>query len=186
MKSSLKNNHQSDGFTLIELMVVISIIALMSTVALSALSSSKVNARNTKRLQIVRQYANALELYRNDNTTYPVYGDGGVLLTSRLCLGEASTNACQASTHNGNAALNTELRAYIPGPPASIDKVMFGTFDFHGITYSICPAGGCTCPLGSGCPVTAYQLEWYMEGDVKNCAGGTKWSGGVVTRCTYP
>ncbi len=65
-------NKTQKGFTLIELLVVIAIIGLLASVVLLALGSARVKARDARRVADVRQLASALELYFNDNSTYPV------------------------------------------------------------------------------------------------------------------
>ena len=60
------------GFTLIELLVVIAIIGLLSTLAVVALGNAREKARDSKRLSDVKQIQLALELYFNDNSTFPV------------------------------------------------------------------------------------------------------------------
>lgn len=59
------------GFTLIELLVVIGIIGVLSSIVLVSVDDARKKARDTKRLQEVRQIMNALELYRADNGHYP-------------------------------------------------------------------------------------------------------------------
>ena len=66
-----KDNHKK-GFTLVELLVVIAIIALLSTMAVVALSSAREKARNVKRVADVKQIVTSLELYNNDANGYPV------------------------------------------------------------------------------------------------------------------
>ena len=58
---------EARGFTLIELMVVITIIGLMASVVLAALGSSRATARDTQRVQMVKELQKALELFRNAN-----------------------------------------------------------------------------------------------------------------------
>lgn len=60
------------GFTLIELMVVITIIGLIASTVLAALSSARAKARDATRVQTVKELQKALELYRNvNNGNYP-------------------------------------------------------------------------------------------------------------------
>ena len=61
------------GFTLVELLVVISIISTLVTMAVVSFRSSQFRARDVQRKSDLRQYQNALELYANDNGgLYPV------------------------------------------------------------------------------------------------------------------
>lgn len=59
------------GFTLIELLVVIAIIGLLSSVVMASLNTSRIKARDSKRIQDLRQLQTALVLYYDDNTSYP-------------------------------------------------------------------------------------------------------------------
>ena len=59
------------GFTLIELLVVIAIIGLLATLSVVSYSSSTKKARDAKRKHNLVQIQKALELYYNDNNTYP-------------------------------------------------------------------------------------------------------------------
>jgi type II secretion system protein G len=59
------------GFTLLELLVVISIIGLLSSVVLASVNSARENARDTKRISDLREVRTALEMYYTDNGFYP-------------------------------------------------------------------------------------------------------------------
>lgn len=59
------------GFTLVELLVVISIISLLSSVVFASVNSARARARDAKRIADLRQMATALELYFDANGAYP-------------------------------------------------------------------------------------------------------------------
>src|SRR3989344_4520400 len=66
-----ENMIKRKGFTLIELLVVIGIIALLSTLAVVALNNARLKARDAKRVADIKQTQTALELYYQENTSYP-------------------------------------------------------------------------------------------------------------------
>lgn len=59
------------GFTLVELIVTIAIIAVLTTIAVVSFNSSRAKARDVARVSSVNQVMAALQLYRNDNKQYP-------------------------------------------------------------------------------------------------------------------
>lgn len=92
------------GFTLIELMVVITIIGLLATTVLASMQNSRVAARDAQRVQEARQLVTALELYRNQNGRYPC--SGGSLLCAAGSVGGAAevTLKNTTGTYAGMAA----------------------------------------------------------------------------------
>jgi len=63
------------GFSLIELLVVIFIIATLTGLLLPNLMSARQRARDTRRKQDLEAIKNSLRLYYNDNQGYPDAGD---------------------------------------------------------------------------------------------------------------
>ena len=63
------------GFTLIELLVVVAIIGLLSTLSIVALNTARAKARDARRVSDIKQIQTALELYYNDNASYPTTTD---------------------------------------------------------------------------------------------------------------
>lgn len=55
------------GFTLVELLVVISIIGLLATISFVSFNNARVKARDAKRLADIRQIQTALEMYFSSN-----------------------------------------------------------------------------------------------------------------------
>jgi prepilin-type N-terminal cleavage/methylation domain-containing protein len=63
------------GFTLIELMVVIAIIGVLSSIVVGSINNSRAKARDASRITALRQIYNALELYASDHSgAYPSTG----------------------------------------------------------------------------------------------------------------
>lgn len=67
---------KAKGFTLVELLVVISIIAILSVVGITIFSSVQKSARDTRRKADLRAIAGALEIYKNNTGTYPLAATG--------------------------------------------------------------------------------------------------------------
>jgi prepilin-type N-terminal cleavage/methylation domain-containing protein len=60
------------GFTLLELLIVISIIGILVTVAAASYSSAQKKARNSRRMSDMQAIQNAAEQYYSDNVSqYP-------------------------------------------------------------------------------------------------------------------
>lgn len=81
--TKLKKLDLSKGFTLVELLVVISIIGVLSSLVLLQLGTARAKARDAKRIADVNQLRAAIELFLDDNSgTYPLTltsGAGGTL-----------------------------------------------------------------------------------------------------------
>lgn len=66
----MKNNLRH-GFTLIELIVVVSIIAILAATTTFSYRASLVTSRDARRKSDLEQIRAAIELYRSNNNTYP-------------------------------------------------------------------------------------------------------------------
>ena len=75
MHNLLKKRQQ--GFTLIELIIVMVIIAILVLLLLPNLSNGPKRARDSQRKSDFRSVQSALEQYFSDNNSYPPDGGGG-------------------------------------------------------------------------------------------------------------
>jgi prepilin-type N-terminal cleavage/methylation domain-containing protein len=148
-------SQKRSGFTLIEVMVVITIIGLLASVVLSAMTTARAKARDTTRVQSVKELQKALELYRNANggnypcaTTMPACAFGG---------GPVNTNGT-AST----PVFNTAIVSYLTLP---LEATVFSSTPTWGsILYR---TGGVTAaPIRD-----SYTILLRRESDVVNSAG---------------
>ncbi len=71
------NKKTLNGFTLMEMIVVIAIIATILTISFVSFNDARQKARNSKRLSDITQIQNTLSLYLRDEGTYPESLDFG-------------------------------------------------------------------------------------------------------------
>lgn len=70
------------GFTMIELLVVTTIIIVLSTIGLISFRQTGMNARNGKRKADLENIRSSLVLYRTDNGSYPATTSFDTMLTT--------------------------------------------------------------------------------------------------------
>lgn len=103
---NIKRNSQR-GFTLVELLVVIAIIGILATLLLLQLGVARQRARDAKRIADINQVRTALELYFDDNGSYPIaanYAALSVLAPKYLTL--LPTDPLNTTTYHYNYAHN--------------------------------------------------------------------------------
>ena len=127
----MKNNKK--GFTIIELLVVISIIGLLSTISVIALNGARQKSRDAKRVGDMKQLQTSLELYFNDNSRYPA-------ATGTLVLGAGNALVlCDAGfvADVANCPLNKVYMSLVPANPTPSGSDYSYTTDAQGTTYSV-------------------------------------------------
>jgi general secretion pathway protein G len=135
------------GFTIVELLVVIVVIAILAAITVVAYNGIQDRAEASKTASAIQAYKKALTLYKIDNGSYPV--------TGAMCLGDQytaftgqSTPACRYSTSTISAASNAAsrdlLKPYLGGslPMPSTQFLHSGASTeyvgghFYGSTYA--------------------------------------------------
>ncbi|HUD18866.1 MAG TPA: type II secretion system protein [Patescibacteria group bacterium] len=85
-----KRNHTS-GFTLLELLVTATIIAVLTVIGVVSYSAVNKRSRDVKRKSDLEQIRSALEMYRSDYAAYPAVGSGNWNSASGLDTGDKTT-----------------------------------------------------------------------------------------------
>ena len=69
--TALTRNNKLSGFTIVELLIVIVVIAILAAISIVAYNGIQGRGRDAARSSDVRALQTALELYKADNGTYP-------------------------------------------------------------------------------------------------------------------
>ena len=99
------NKQNKNGFTLIEILVVISIIGFIAANAMYAFNNARLKARDARRLSDIKQIEKALKLYYDDKGYYPYVLNQGYMQNS----------AC--TTASGIEDFSVFLSEYLVNPP---------------------------------------------------------------------
>ena len=83
----MKHLKSTRGFTLIEMLIVITIIAVLASMILVGMGGARVRARDTRRIADLHNVQNGLELYFSTNGHYPAADSWTALETDLQSVG---------------------------------------------------------------------------------------------------
>jgi general secretion pathway protein G len=83
LPSHLSARRPSRGFTLIEVMIVVVILAILAAIVVPRVMSAPGRARTTRAKADIQSVASALNMYKLDNYTYPTTQQGLQALVSK-------------------------------------------------------------------------------------------------------
>jgi prepilin-type N-terminal cleavage/methylation domain-containing protein len=110
----MKTSIRIKGFTLIEMLVVISIIGILATLLLANFNSARGRARDAQRISDMKNMQTALRMYYNDMEVYP--GDNGTHSLVAAC-GVGGTESCVWGTDIFQSTSGQTYIAQLPGDP---------------------------------------------------------------------
>lgn len=116
MKKSLPR--LGGGFTLVELLITITIIGILSSIGFSTFSSAQRKAKDTQRKNDLITIAKALEVYNNDYGLYPT-SDTGQIKGCTVDLATEVVCAWGASFQHANTEPDTIYLIALPDDPSS-------------------------------------------------------------------
>ncbi len=151
------NKHLKKGFTMIELLVVVSIIGLLAALALVSFTGSQKQARDSARKSDLRQYSTSLEGFANKNDgLYPMYAvASGVTASSPtgLC-GDLGLETCPEDPKNSNDPSYyyryQSDGAASDGSATATDYVLWGILENSTDYWVVCSTGQVGAKAQSG------------------------------------
>lgn len=129
----MKRGQKQTGFTIVELLIVIVVIAILAAISVVAYNGIQQRARDSQRNNDIATIQKALEMYHVDNGGYPTcsnttYQPGGV------------RGSCYSDSVNFVAALSPKYLAEVPKDPANTGeqryRYVFGSKKIGDVTYS--------------------------------------------------
>jgi len=147
-KYNTKNKH---GFTLVELLVVISIIGLLAAFTFISFSGAKKQARDTQRKSDLKQYQSTLETFANANGgLYPYQSAASGYPLSTICSSYLTPNYASLCSEDPLASSGTNWYSYITngvaptGSPTATKYALYisgGLEATPSVTWIICSNG---------------------------------------------
>jgi len=128
----LKRVHHA-GFTIVELLIVIVVIAILASITIVAFNGVQTSARNTAKLSEVKAWNNLFEIYKVTNGSYPNMSNGGYCLgtgfpdTSGDGKGDCRDLYYAPNRYSVNTTLNDALATSGSLPSSSIRTEVKGT-----------------------------------------------------------
>lgn len=157
-----KQARSSRGFTIVELLIVIIVIAILASITLVTYGGIQQRANNATTINSVAAYAKAIQLYAVQNGVYPD-------TTGNPCLGPLGTRCINMTDYTGacnnygsttaNSTFDTAIKSVAPSIPApSTQTATCGGKQYGGAFYA--PAGSTS------------RIIYFLSGSVTCSAAG--------------
>jgi general secretion pathway protein G len=129
------------GFTLVELLVTISILSILAIIGMGQYRTSQEKARDAQRKADLDNISRALEMYYNDNQAYPTSDDcnsdeQGKLVVEKDCGTPTETVLDWGDTFDVDIDVSTTV-VYMKMLPADPDDTTPYCYESNGIKYRI-------------------------------------------------
>ena len=173
----------SQGFSLVEILIVVSVLAIITAVSVVSYTGMTQRGRNTARLDAARAYTDIMSTMAaknpaifDENTTAPIG-------TTYFCLGEWFTGGvtCNATsgsvnTTGGDTRMN-KMKAVVASLPDSPREPVVGADG----TKRIGPVGGLEKTSATSGKLYVYYV---LEKPTDNCSDGLVWEDAKTMICS--
>lgn len=151
------DRHKNHGFTIVELLIVIVVIAILAAITIVAFNGVQQRAKNSAKLSNVESITKLISLYRAEFGVYPITSGNYCATPDDLC-----TNYDGTKITSNNSSLMTALQSYGNVPQASGDDT---TGKYYGITYEYSSTRTLSGTLNP------FLMIFWLDGTNQSCTG---------------
>jgi general secretion pathway protein G len=108
----IKNRRRQQGFTLIEIIIVVFILSLLAAVVVPRLMGRTDEARVTEAKVQIRNLETALKLFKLDNGFYPSTEQGLEALVEEPTVGKEARNSLGADGQEGGEGFDADITSW--------------------------------------------------------------------------
>ncbi len=161
---------KQDGFTLLELLVVIGIIGLLASIIVINLTGARKRARDTKRVADVRNIQTANEDYYGKNGKYPA-AIGDLVTNGNIPLWPIDPLAPAGTTCTANSDLCYWYAYYTPAGALGPQSYHIGASLEDTGSPLLNQDRDCNSTTGSSCPYPVAYISGFNGVDTAGCGG---------------
>lgn len=152
--SSISSSLKSNGFTIVELLIVIVVIGILAAITIVSYNGIQQRANNTARIAAAQQAIKLIKAYRATNGTIPV--------TNSPCLTNVCTDFAGTPVSTDNSTLRNQLSTIGNAPAESK-----AAGKYYGIWYNTRAAGATFDDSGASDRIVL--IMYWLDGLQQNC-----------------
>ena len=173
-----QKHQQGYGFTIVELLIVIVVIALLAAITLIGYNAVRIRSENTRTIANIRQYVNAITLYNIKTGAYPVAPGESGQSVAMVCLGIGYEDSycgriSSVDTYESSSFMNDlQAKSGVTLSAAVSDKYGdVGGESFVGAAYGVDKTDS-----EHSSTLYARTIQWHLTGENQDCVLAGAWA----------
>lgn len=153
------------GFTIVELLIVIVVIAILAAITIVAYNGIQQRARNSTRVSAMQSYVKLLTVYAIQNGAYPTFTNGACLgsgYTAGTCTNSSLSSTIPSSaTEQGTFNTQLSIAGTLPDYPKLNAAATSSGSESGAFIY--------TYGVTNEAPSRGTRLIYFLEGENQDC-----------------
>lgn len=156
--------HNTRGFTIVELLIVIVVIGILAAISIVAFNGIQTRAQNTQKFNELKNWQRIFESYRSLKGNYPDGADGQTYCLGRgFPMGGGSVRRCRDYSGTGTTSVEESLNGTLMTDLEEVTKIP---------SPSNLPVGGTVGPYATYSTTQIVLMMW-LKGTAGECPSGT-------------